>query len=211
MKKCKPLKAYKFPVSNEYGKTRSFNKSWFDEYCWSAYSTSQDGTYCKVCSLFCDSPKADKLVRSPLTFRTTATQIKKHEKSEMHKNASLLADGFVKVMKSKQKRQLNAAVALQVNQNREKLHSIIETILFCGRLNIPLRGHRESDASNNNPGNFKELLTFRVNSGDHILKDHLETAPRNATYTSNRVVVKQETKLNGKGLIVHKLQSVRSI
>ena len=29
------------------------------------------------------------------------------------------------------------------------------------------------------------MLTFRANSGDQILKDHLETAPRNATYTSN--------------------------
>ena len=178
LEKCKPLKSYQFPTSDEYGKRRCFNTSWFDEYCWLAYSTSQNGAYCKVCSLFCDSSKADKLVKSPLTFWTTATQkFKKHEKSEVHKNASLLADNFLKVMKSKQKpisEQLNEAVASQVRKNRMKLKPIIEIILFCGRQNIPLRGHRESSSSiDNNPGNFKELLAFRVNCGDHVLKDQL--------------------------------------
>lgn len=97
LEKCKPLKGYQFPVSNEYGKRRCFNKLWLDEYCWLAYSTSQNGAYCKVCSLFCEySSKADKLVKSPLTFWTTATQkFKKHERSEMHKNASLHADEFL--------------------------------------------------------------------------------------------------------------------
>ena len=36
-----------------------------------------------------------------------------------------------------------------------------------------------------NPGNFRALLNFRVESGDQVLKDHLEKAPRNATYISN--------------------------
>ncbi len=36
-------------------------------------------------------------------------------------------------------------------------------------------------------GNFLALLDFRVDAGDMTLKKHLETAGRNATYTSNRI------------------------
>ena len=134
---CKPLPTYQFPSSEEYGKQRAFKKSWFDDYSWLAYSTFEDGAYCKVCALFCDSSKADRLVRCPLRFWRTATQkFKKHEKSEVHKNAYLQADCFIKVMKSKQKpvnEQLSSALALQVEKNRKKLRPMpagIKTPLF---------------------------------------------------------------------------------
>ncbi len=35
-----------------------------------------------------------------------------------------------------------------------------------------------------NPGNFVALLHFRVDSGDHVLADHLANAGANALYTS---------------------------
>ena len=38
-----------------------------------------------------------------------------------------------------------------------------------------------------NHGNFLALLNFRVEAGDAVLGEHLSTAPRNATYTSNTV------------------------
>ena len=81
---------------------------------------------------------------------------------------------------------LNSIVASQININRQKLASILKTIIFCGHQNITLRGHRES-STDSNPGNFKSLLAFRVDSGDEILKYHLESAPRNALYTSNTI------------------------
>ena len=76
-----------------------------------------------------------------------------------------------------------------VSKNREMLSSIIKTILLCGRHNIPLRGHR--DDSNNyaskHCGNFQALLDFRVDSSDEVLKQHFQSAPRNATYRSKRI------------------------
>ena len=33
------------------------------------------------------------------------------------------------------------------------------------------------------------MLAFRVSCGDHVLKDHLETAPHDATYTSNTIQI----------------------
>ena len=107
----------------------------------------------------------------------------------MHKNALVLADDFIRVMKSQQKsigEQRSKAVALQVESNKKKLQSIVKTILFCGRQIISLWGHRElSDAKNT--GNFRALLQFSVESGDDLLRDHIENAPKNATYISNTI------------------------
>ena len=182
-----PHKLYKFPTSIEYGKKRSFNPSWLSSYKWLVYSPAKNGAYCKYCALFGSTlniksgMKADKLVTTPLTFWTTASsRLKDHcSKSGMHKNVMVIAEEFLKVMKSKQMpidQHLDSVLSLQVEQNRLKLYPIIKTILFCGQQNIALRGHRESSSSLN-PGNFRALLKFRVDSGDEILKK----ASRNIT------------------------------
>ena len=41
--------------------------------------------------------------------------------------------------------------------------------------------------SKGNPGNFKALLQFCVGSGDLILKEHFETASKNAVYNSKTI------------------------
>lgn len=86
---------------------------------------------------------------------------------------------------------LDTAMTRKVEQNRQKLIPIIETILFCGLQNIPLRGHRDDgsiysvdDDIKNQKGNFKALLEFRINAGDQILKEHLKSATKNTAYIS---------------------------
>ena len=53
----------------------------------------------------------------------------------------------------------------QFTNNTKSLESIVDTLLFCGRQGLPLRGHRDDtrylDDKHNNPGNFIELLKFR--------------------------------------------------
>jgi len=72
----------------------------------------------------------------------------------------------------------------QILENRARMRTIIESIIFLGRQNVPLRGHRDDgclfdqdsgDVSrvHVNEGNFLELLRFRVNAGDETLADHL--------------------------------------
>ena len=72
-----------------------------------------------------------------------------------------------------------------------RLCSISEIIVLCGRQNIAPRGHRDSStdmegvqAASTNHGNFCALLNIRISAGDTILRDHLQSAARNATYTS---------------------------
>ena len=98
--------------------------------------------------------------------------------------------------------QLNASHMEQVKENRKRLIPIIESIMFLGRQNISLRGHRDdgpiefshdidSDGvryhcktSLTNEGNFRELLRFRVLAGDNDLAKQLESSSKNATYIS---------------------------
>ena len=178
----KPDKRYNFPTHTEYRKQRSFRYCWLEQHDWLVYSPSQHGAYCKICVLFGsdsgdkNASKLDKLVKSPVTFWTTAAQkFSEHElRSEVHKTAALKADNFLKVMHSQMEpidQQLQSALATQIAENKLKLYSIIKTIIFCGRQNISLRGHREDDLSKN-PGNFKALLKFRIDSGDQVLKHH---------------------------------------
>ncbi|KAL4154140.1 hypothetical protein QTP88_001973 [Uroleucon formosanum] len=88
----------------------------------------------------------------------------------------------------------------QVKENRDRLRSIVSTIILCGRQNIPLRGHRDDGNTSlnsvknnqnsvviNQEMNFRALLRFRIESGDSILRQHLEIANSNATYISKTV------------------------
>ena len=138
----------------------------------------------------------DKLYTSPLTYWTSAsTKFTEHqEKSEFHKNAVIFAQDFVNVMDRNAvtvDKQLNKALEKRAEENRQKLKPIIKTVIFCGKQNIPLRGHRDELKDlydcEKNCGNFLSLLQFRVDSGDTVLKEHLETSAGNAKYTSKTV------------------------
>ena len=65
----------------------------------------------------------------------------------------------------------------QVTENRERVNLILESIIFLGRQNIPLRGHRDDGSLNlddmplSNEENFRELLRYRAESGDLKLKE----------------------------------------
>ena len=69
---------------------------------------------------------------------------------------------------------------------------MIRTIEFCGRQEIPLRGHRDAGAfslkeTDCNDGGFKAALRRRVEAADKQTSDLFLKAPRNASYLSWRV------------------------
>jgi len=81
----------------------------------------------------------------------------------------------------------------QIKENRERLVPIIESIMFLGRQNIALRGHKDYGILSSEPhssetvineGNFREILKFRILSGDKTLENHLKNNNAKATYIS---------------------------
>ena len=79
-----------------------------------------------------------------------------------------------------------------ISDNRTFLIPIMDTIIFCGRKGIPLRGHlddakyhvKPGEYSNAGAGNFVELLNLRVRAGDKVLESHLNKCSKNASYIS---------------------------
>ena len=77
----RPTIDFKFPVRQEYGKSRSFQYGWLREYTWLSYSRSKNGGYCTTCTLFAKNRSSlGQLMNVPMTHVQ-----KKHYKSTAHK------------------------------------------------------------------------------------------------------------------------------
>lgn len=199
----KPDKHYSFPKTSG----RSFRYNWFSLYSWLCYSPSKDGGYCLSCVLFGDrfpgkAGKIQKLFSEPLTYWNNATfTFKRHAGhgtgGEMGLHAStfpILTSLLAQMSGTAQPIEVIVDTNLkkEVEENRRKLAPIIDTVLFCGRLGLPLRGHRDDakyhpevgSYSTGGVGNFVESLNFRVRAGDKILEDHLKTCGKNRSYIS---------------------------
>ena len=78
--------------------------------------------------------------------------------------------------------QLSDGTRETIQNNRKKICST-EIIIWCGRQNIALRGHRDSgtdmegvQAASTNHGIFCTMLNFHISVGIAIMRDHLQSA-----------------------------------
>lgn len=136
------------------------------------------------------------LVKSPLIkfSKLTGTDgvLSTHATKQYHERAMLVAQDFIMRYENPAEKIVNKISASRLKQaveNRARLHPIFETIILCGRQNLPLREHRDDgDVLNNdtsvNDGNFRALLRYRVAGGDTKLESHLKEASSNAKYVS---------------------------
>lgn len=184
-----PPRNYQFPPRLVGGLNRHFQWNWLQKFNGLVYSESENGGYCKYCVLFARGSSAlalGTLVTRPLIdFKRATEKISDHFQKKFHKAAVQEAESFSAVDHC-----LSSHRSRLADQNRLKLTSIVETILFCGRQGFALRGHRDDGTSIDDiisHGNFLALLRFRVQAGDKVLEEHIETAGRNARYTSKTV------------------------
>ena len=165
-------------------------------------SSILNGVVCVPCALFateCASNDRGKLttlgslVKTPLRNYRSLTgkdsSLDSHLLTNYHKAAQAFADNFV-ANKVTVACQLDNERRRQQEEQRARLFPIVKTVILCGRLGIALRGHRDDGwldvekPVSASQGNFRSLLTFRVDAGDTVLKQHLATAGKNATYIS---------------------------
>ena len=151
-------------------RVHSNNYDWLYKYSWLVYSEEMNGGFCLPCVLFAKhSSDFGQLVSRPLTvFTTAANRLREHDKKAYHRNALMDADTFLRVYNQKQatvEQQIMSAHQQQIQKNRKILVSLVETIAFCGRQNIALRGHHNEDSAHllseeeqsGNPDNFLAL------------------------------------------------------
>ncbi|VEN50714.1 unnamed protein product [Callosobruchus maculatus] len=174
----------------------------FEKFTWLTFSRSLDGVFCIYCAIFIKFGGKDtgaplkELVEVPLRKYSKLLgkdgDLSSHHENLYHKKATIYAKNFLDVYENP-KKDVRHVLDTERNklaaENRARLVPIVESIIFLGKQNIPFRGHRDSgilkNASVVNEGNFRELLRFRINSGDNILKHHLETTSSKATYISS--------------------------
>ncbi|CAI6345100.1 unnamed protein product [Macrosiphum euphorbiae] len=202
---------YPFSLHNKKGKQekRYLKRDHFIQYKWLVYSQKKGGVFCNYCVFFANKGGKDKnvtlksLVTVPLDkyakILGETGDFSKHSKNLYHINATQMANDFLICYKNPEKEIINVINSTrlkQVTENRARLKPIVESVIFLGRQNIPLRGHRDQGSligneqnKNNlsvvNEGNFRELLRFRILSGDTVLQNHLETTSAKATYISH--------------------------
>lgn len=144
--------------------------------------------------------RVKKLVKEPLTkFSKLLGKdgiLESHACTDYHKLAFQKCKDFLNAYKNPSLDIINIMQnnrKQQILDNRERLVPIIKNIIFHGRKNFALRGHRddgdlykinESDSLVTNDGNFRALLRFRIESEDTILENHLKMSGKNATYIS---------------------------
>ena len=153
-------------------------------------------------SLFA-SQKLGKFVTSAwCKYNKAQEDLKRHCSNSYHLLNAEKAGNFLKIHEGSSKlesieTQINRQLSDTIQMNRRRLRPIVQTVLLCARLCLPLRGHRETgDLSDpairdaclqGQQGVFRGLLSFRVDAGDAELKSHLETASKRSTWIGKNI------------------------
>lgn len=199
-----PNDTYTFYEQKQGNKKRIFQMSWMKRFSWLVYSDAVEGALCKVCVLFATKSGVGKgfhqnlscLVKRPFKNWKDAIEVfENHAKTNYHREALISADNFLQICSGKKEdiyTKLNKDSSKLIQKNREILTSIIQTIVFCGRQEIALRGTDDYgrislEEPNSNDGNFRSLLRFRAKYGDELLQNHISSSGSNSLYTSPTV------------------------
>ena len=99
------------------------------------------------------------LVQKPIADWSNCTKIlTSHIHSQVHFTAAQQATSFISVCQKKQDsiaESLSKSYKEKVERNKQALLSIIKTVIFCGRQNLPMRGRTDTSAT------FNALIDFR--------------------------------------------------
>lgn len=163
------------------GYTRTFTKALYNAAEWLCGCEVKNAFFCFTCLVTnCnDSYWTETGITDLKNFHA---KVKKHNSSENHLKGFI---EFSMIGKVDIRCQLDSAYRLSVkkynenvSKNRYILGKLIDCIKFCGKFELALRGHDETENSNN-PGIFRGLVSL-MSELDSVLKQHIEK-------TENRV------------------------
>ena len=188
-----PANEFVFSKSKEGSRVKRFNYSCLEMFKWLIYSEHLDGAFCLPCALFVkphrghNSSKLDGLINSPMVkWTTTRQRLVSHSNGKcLTRNCSVIAMKTVRSMRHEVvpiDQQFDNLLQLQIANNRQIMSSLFKTVIFCGRNNIALRGHRDDDPTNDSePPSFaivsvgKWRSSFRRTSTKFVLECYLHS------------------------------------
>lgn len=152
------------------------------------------------CALFGNLDVQGQLATKPLTDMAHAhLRLSQHfgqegkDAKKVHVQSKEKALDFLTAMEGSRQdvqQQLKSALAEKNAKNKKVLESIVKCVLFCGRQNVALRGHRDDSKhldTKRNCGNFQALIDFRIDAHDENLQEHFARAGKNCTYRSKTI------------------------
>ncbi|CAH1722585.1 zinc finger MYM-type protein 1-like [Aphis gossypii] len=175
------------PEMDKYPKVngRKFCTQWYKSYKWLEYSPEKDAVFCFFCRAFDLSGRAEEsfTINGFNKWSKASTCLPKHERSVPHKEAMVKLAGFKhSSVEGSITTKIDKHHNMIVLKNISYLKDILETLLFCARQGIGIRGHNEQDHSLlNNRGNFIELLHLRAKDND-IIKQYFIDKERRFRY-----------------------------
>lgn len=155
---------------------RQFNKDIYARNNWICGCNKKNALFCFPCLLFGGDKSWTEVGVTDLVH--LSDKVKKHETSKhhLHNEMEFALLGTVNIQA-----QLDTAywVNIQkfndkVTKNRYVLSKIIDCVKFCGVFELALRGHNETETSDN-PGIFRGLINFSAEL-DNTLADHLKNS-----------------------------------
>ncbi len=184
-----PPEQHSYPYRKFGAKQLKYNVQWEKKYEWLRYSPFEDSAYCAHCLSF------NKLKGSNFSFLTKGFIdwknavgekrgiIPRHSLTEGHRKSTEKAENFLSVVQKKRK-DISSIISQKYEEkviaNRNSLLSIIDIIVCLGQRNVAFRGSWEGDSEN---GNFNHFVNWKAQF-DVALKQHMQTAPKNAIYLS---------------------------
>src|SRR6201990_1711383 len=156
--------------------TRHFHSSVYEKCNWICGCDDKNALFCFPCILFGGDPVWTR--GGVIDLKHLQDKIRKHQKSIKHKNNMIDLHMMGKVNIATQ---LDNAYKLSIAQqneeirkNRDALSKIINCIKFCGKYELTLIGHDETQASENS-GVFRGLVDFTCQL-DSSFKAHLNSS-----------------------------------
>ena len=173
---------------------RFVQKKWFDQFdCLGYYGKREEGVFCLLCVLFTtihregSCPGDNFVIRLHRDWKNIIADAAEHESTQYQRNAAAKLLAFLSTGKHPSERidlMQSQAATERVSANRCILLSVLRCLELAARQGLALRAHRDDLTYDSPQGNFMAFVKFAIDSGDIVLKEHLERCSRNATYMS---------------------------
>lgn len=157
------------------GYTRNFNRSMYNAAEWLCGCDVKNAFFCFTC-IVTNSSDSSWTETGITDLKNFHAKVKKHNSCEKHLNGFIEFSMLGKVdimcqLDSAYRRNINTYNE-NVSKNRYILGKLIDCIKFCGKFELALRGHDETENSNN-PGIFRGLVDL-MSELDSVLKQHID-------------------------------------
>ena len=179
-----------YPRSVSGKQYRRFQYPWFKQFPWLEYSPSKDAVFCFPCFLF----EMNTSTRPAFTIEGFRSWKRVNDGNRCallnhvgcvnspHNNAIKSVEGLSNVARHIDK-VINAQSVEEIQKNRLRLRTTIESVRWLSLQACAFRGHDES-LDSNNPGNLIAMIKLMGKLNVDIDDVVLDKAPKNAKYTS---------------------------